>query len=199
MRGLKQLGGLIAAGAIAFAAVGCGDGPTPEPTPVPTSAVALVTVEQFVEQVCAPWQTFYAEFERLQASFVGSNTSNEEHKRLLLEQTQAFERASRGLVEAIPFIGQPDQPGGAEVRQVFTDFFAQEQRTMQGYVEGVQKLDTSDDQKFADGIQAIVDGGEPNLTEQRLVDLNDRYPLAEAVVIAIDRRDDLCPKIFLAF
>ncbi len=199
MRGAWRRSGLAAVSVLALTAFACGDGAeNDEPTATPNT-VASVTVDQFMDQVCAPWTEFYTEFESLQANFVGSQTDNDEHKRLLLEQVRAMEAASRGLVEAIPSIGQPNQLGGAEVRKVFVDFFAQEQRTLAGYVAGVEKLDTSDDQRFADQIQAIVDAGEPNTMEEQLVELNSRFPLAETVVLGIDRRADDCAKIFIAF
>lgn len=190
---------LVVAGAIALATVGCGDGPGDKdstPTAVPVSAV---TTEQFIEQVCAPWNEFYTEFRQLQEGFVGSNTDNEEHRRLLLEQVRQMEEGSQKLVASIPGIGQPDQPGGAEVRKVFVDFFRQEQTTLRGYISGIEKLDATDDQKFSDGIQAIVDSGAPNLVEQQLVDLQAKYPLAQAVVLGIDERPDDCAYIFIAF
>ena len=62
MRGAWRRSGLAAVGVLALTAFACGDGAeNDEPTATPNT-VASVTVDQFMDQVCAPWTEFYPEF-----------------------------------------------------------------------------------------------------------------------------------------
>jgi hypothetical protein len=173
----------------------CGDGSSsanPTSTPAP---VAAVPVDQFVTAVCTPWNTFYTRYLELFNGFVAS-TNIVEHKQKLITQIVEMEKASRGLVAAVPTLPKPEGEGGDAVRKAITDLFLREQQTFQRYLVGLQKLDTSDESKFQAQLQALIDSAPENNLE---AELGAAGPLGVEVVTAIDAEPHDCGIIFIAF
>lgn len=197
---------------MAFAAsVSCGgDGGDPPPSAttaggssaspiviLPTSGPAPVSVpvDKFVEALCLPWNTFYVRYQALQDGFVPS-TTNAEHKEKLIEMTAEMEKASKGLIAAIPSLPAPEGQGGVAARQVFVDFFVQEQATLARYVAELRKLNPANDAEFQDGLQKLIDSAPPNNIESSLNSLPEPGPL---LVTLIDQEANNCGLVFIAF
>lgn len=209
MRATKWLVSIGLAAAVAtFAA--CGDGasdddaasPSPEVnttagTLAPTAGPTPVTVpvDAFVQALCEPWNEFYVRYLELQAGFVAS-TSNAEHKQKLIEMTSLMEEASQGLIAAIPALPAPEGESGVEARQVFVDFFIQEQTTLARYVEDLEELNPDSDEEFQAQLQALIDSAPPNNIEANLTSMP---PLGPLLVTLIDQEPNDCGLIFIAF
>lgn len=206
MQAWKTLGAFGLAAAVAISAA-CGDGQSEEPpTPVGTTSMSTaaptagptpvrVAPDVFVEAICEPWNTFYVRYLELQGGFVAS-TSNAEHKRKLIEMTSLMEQASQGLIEAIPSLPAPEGEFGIEARQVFVDFFIQEQSTLARYVNQLEELNPDDNDEFQAKLQELIDSAPPNDIE---ADLLGMAPLGPLIVTLVDQEPNDCGRIFVAF
>ena len=135
-------------------------------------------------------------YQELQGGFVASR-SNAEHKQKLIEMTRGDgDRPSRGLIAAIPQLPAPEGEYGIEARQVFVDFFIQEQATLERYVSELEELNPDDDAQFQAGLQQLIDSAPPNDIE---ANLNGMPPLGPLLVTLIDQEVNNCGLIFIAF
>lgn len=189
---------IISSGAVMVVAVLVawrGDSSQSEPPATAAPTAVIVPAGQFVMDVCVPWNTFYVRYLELFNGFVASQNIVE-HKQKLIAQITEMEKASQGLVAVVPSLTEPNGPGGAEIRQVIVDLFLREQRTFARYLEGLQKLDTSNDSAFQEGLQTLIDSAPDNDLEVRLGAIE---PLGPEIITLIDQAPNHCGIIFIAF